>query len=253
MFKTIFAIILVTAPSLVGAWFISTRNNNQLLRKRFVCTSFLFGALAIALVVAINVAMLCAGVSLPFRSQIRIVGVFEQALIEEVSKFLIVLVVSAFSKKFKSVYDYIVLSTSVALGFAALENVVYLIGSKHILNTALTRIAICTIGHAACGIMMGFFYGSFKCGLKNANKFKLCAIAILVLLVPSFAHTIHNYLVSARLMLFAIVYDTIFAVLCAELLRWAMMNKTMNAYIRIWKNQESRMMLNRIMYLTQVN
>ena len=105
--------------------------------------------------------------------------------IEEFSKWLVVIFVAYKSKEFDELYDGIVYSIFVSLGFAALENILYVVQYGY--STALLRAFLSVPGHAAFGFIMGFFVGLAR---KSHNKgYAIYLIFLLLsLAVPSVIH-----------------------------------------------------------------
>ena len=202
---------LAVAPSIVGISVISAQNNNQYLRKRFVGVSLLLGAIAGIATIVVHRFIGNWNVFALFDAQAPVLKIFRNALIEECSKLAVLLLVVALNKKVKNVYDCIVVAASVAFGFAAWENLVYLIGSNNILLTALVRSSMATTIHASCAIWLGFFFGLAKNQIKNSNAFRVCGLASLMMLVPSLVHAIYNCLTSAGLALAAVAWSVVVA------------------------------------------
>ena len=97
------------------------------------------------------------------------------------------------NKNFNHVYDSIVYSTFIAIGFATYDCIIYSfenanIGIQHILSNILTTIPI----HAVLGIFMGYYFALAKKedlnnNKKVANKYKFYSLGI-----PIIFHFIYN-------------------------------------------------------------
>lgn len=79
------------------------------------------------------------------------------ALIEEGGKFLVLSWVAAKYKDFDEPMDGIVYGVAASLGFAALENMLY-VGDGG-MNVALLRMLTAVPGHAMFGVLMGTYFG----------------------------------------------------------------------------------------------
>ena len=106
------------------------------------------------------------------------------ALIEELCKYFITYFVTYKHKEFDEIYDMIVYSAFVSLGFAFLENIcyVYLYGYM----TGLFRAILSVPFHACNGVFMGYYLGLAKSyafynnkSLERKNKIMSLAMAIL--------------------------------------------------------------------------
>lgn len=78
------------------------------------------------------------------------------ALVEEGLKFLILILVTRKNKNFNSLFDGIIYSVFVSLGFAALENVLYVLGNGFV--NAVARAISAVPAHMFFAVIMGCFY-----------------------------------------------------------------------------------------------
>ena len=85
---------------------------------------------------------------------------FKVALVEEFSKFLFVRFVLFRNKNFNEPFDGIVYSVMVSMGFATLENVLYVF--SYGFETGIWRMFTAVPAHATFGVLMGFFLGKAK-------------------------------------------------------------------------------------------
>lgn len=86
---------------------------------------------------------------------------FRVALLEELCKWLMLYLRGYNSKEFDESYDIIVYSVFVSLGFAFLENILFIIFSGRV-ETVLLRAILSVPGHACFGIFMGYFLSISK-------------------------------------------------------------------------------------------
>ena len=116
----------------------------------------------------------------------------EAAFIEELLKLIALNYVSyRFGKYYKTLFDGIIFSVCVALGFAVLENLLYVfIYSSNSVETALLR-AI-TPGHFCFSIFMGLFYSEAKKYQHNYPGIFYRYVS-LSLLVPVLIHGLYDY------------------------------------------------------------
>jgi len=101
---------------------------------------------------------------------------------EETAKLLALWLFVYKNPYFDEHFDGIVYAVSVSLGFAAIENVFYVIGSQDWLSVAIMRALLSVPGHYAFGILMGYYFSRFffvERSLKNGA---------LMLLMPFLAH-----------------------------------------------------------------
>ena len=85
---------------------------------------------------------------------------FAVALIEESSKYVFVRYFALPNKHFNEPYDGIIYSVMVGMGFAAVENIVYVF--QYGLTTGILRAFTAVPAHATFAILMGYFLGKAK-------------------------------------------------------------------------------------------
>ena len=129
------------------------------------------------------------------------------ALVEEAFKFLVLLLVTRKNKNFNSLFDGIVYAVFVSLGFAALENVFYVLEYGWI--NAIMRAIMSVPGHMFFAVLMGYYYSLWhmyekakqqerdlkNAGLinKNAIEFSGKTYLVLSLVMPVLAHGLYDY------------------------------------------------------------
>ena len=112
------------------------------------------------------------------------------ALCEEICKFLFLRFGSWNNPNFGYRFDGILYGVSVAVGFAVLENIMYVMMSG--LETALMRGVLAVPLHAFCGLFMGVFFGAAKkARIDGKSSAKFNALA---LIVPFMIHGIYDTL-----------------------------------------------------------
>ena len=116
-------------------------------------------------------------------------------LIEEFSKWIFVYALEYNDREFNHLYDGIVYATFVSLGFACLENILYVFQSG--IGTAIMRAFISIPGHLCFGVMMGYYLSLAKLAFINKNKKLSKRNLILSILIPTLAHGLFDYLIYA--------------------------------------------------------
>ena len=82
------------------------------------------------------------------------------ALVEEFSKYIVVRLFAQRRSAFNEQFDGIVYAVMVSMGFAALENILYV--SIHGVETGILRAFTAVPAHASFAILMGYFMGKAK-------------------------------------------------------------------------------------------
>lgn len=112
------------------------------------------------------------------------------ALIEEGCKFFFLHLFSYNDKEFDTLFDMIVYSVFVSLGFAAFENVLYVLQGGII--TGIIRAVTAIPLHSCAGVFMGILLGKSKF-LKINNKVGETKNKILAILIPTLMHGIYDF------------------------------------------------------------
>ncbi|MBP5368508.1 MAG: PrsW family intramembrane metalloprotease [Bacteroidales bacterium] len=116
------------------------------------------------------------------------------AAIEEICKWSVVMVYVWKHKDFDDSYDAIVYCVSASLGFAALENIMYVFQNG--LGVALMRAITSVPGHACFGVFMGFFIAKAKYYYSHERIHLYRGHMILALTVPTLVHGEYDYLLT---------------------------------------------------------
>ena len=93
------------------------------------------------------------------------------ALVEEFSKYLIVRYYAQRNKEFDEPFDGIVYAVMVSMGFAALENVMYVF--QFGMSNGIVRAFTAVPAHATFGIIMGYYMGKAKFAATKKDEIKL--------------------------------------------------------------------------------
>ncbi|WP_227395259.1 glutamic-type intramembrane protease PrsW [Jeotgalibacillus aurantiacus] len=109
-------------------------------------------------------------------------------LLEEFFKWFILYFYIIHLIEFDEPYDGIVYGAAVSLGFATLENVLFL--AVFGLETAVGRALLPVSSHALFGVVMGYYIGKAKF-TKEQNKKRLILIS---LILPILLHTLYDYI-----------------------------------------------------------
>jgi len=106
---------------------------------------------------------------------------------EESFKLFAFAMVFVFNKKFNELFDGIVYATFISLGFAAVENVMYVM--EHGNQVGLLRGITAVPAHALFGITMGFYYSSGRFYPSERRKaYPLC------FLMPFLLHGVYDFI-----------------------------------------------------------
>lgn len=114
------------------------------------------------------------------------------ALLEEFFKWFILFFVVYQHGDFDEPYDGIVYGVSVSLGFATVENILYLFADG--VGTAFGRALLPVSSHALFGVIMGYYLGKSKFSINRKIKHTL----FLSFFIPLLLHGFYDYILLAK-------------------------------------------------------
>ncbi|HPW53309.1 MAG TPA: PrsW family glutamic-type intramembrane protease [Erysipelotrichaceae bacterium] len=113
------------------------------------------------------------------------------ALIEEGTKYLFLNLFSWRSKHFNCLYDGLIYSVFVSLGFAISENILY--AYSYGLNTAIVRAFTAVPAHVCFGVVMGAYYAKAKVVANQGKVVSAKAYRTTGLLLAVILHGFYDY------------------------------------------------------------
>lgn len=119
------------------------------------------------------------------------VSFFLAGLLEEFFKWFFLLFVAYRHSHFDHHYDGIIYGGAVSLGFATIENVLFLFNKG--IEIAMLRAVFPVSSHALFGIIMGYYMGKAKFTTVHIRKSLACA-----LIIPVVLHTIYDYIITIQ-------------------------------------------------------
>ena len=156
-------IALAIAPGIAICLFIFSRDIYNREPKINLIVSFIFGAISIVPAFFIETGL--DQNSDNSISGIAIKSFFVIALTEELCKFAALRLYAYRQKSFDEPFDGIVYSVMVSMGFATLENLLYVINSAQFgqaYQVAMLRMFLSVPAHATFGVLMGYHVGRAK-------------------------------------------------------------------------------------------
>lgn len=115
------------------------------------------------------------------------------ALIEEGFKWLVIKFIGFDNNEFDEIYDSIVYSVFVSLGFACVENIMYVF--YYGFGTGIVRALTAIPGHTSFGVIMGYFFSKAKVNQMNHNNGLVTQNLICSLAVPAVIHTLYDAII----------------------------------------------------------
>ena len=117
-------------------------------------------------------------------------------LVEEGLKY-IALATTWKHEAFNFTFDGIVYAVIVSLGFATLENILYVMNYMS-LQVALVRGILSVPLHCTCGVFMGYFYGMARNHNAHGEHSRSVLERLLALIVPLFIHGLYDFALSVE-------------------------------------------------------
>ena len=150
-----------------------------------VFKAFIYGALFVLPVMFIQYVIQVEGMALSVWAD----AFLEKGMIEELVKWGLFLWLIYGHIHFDEPFDGIVYGVSISLGFATLENILYLFTNG--LEYAWGRAMFPVSSHGLFGVIMGFYFGKAKFQTQTNLKFTYLLTA---LFVPIVLHGLFNYI-----------------------------------------------------------
>lgn len=116
------------------------------------------------------------------------------AIIEELSKFIIVNIMCFKNKYFKNPYDAIMYATCISLGFAFIENIMYVM--NYGISVALSRALFSIPSHACFGIVMGYYLGLSRVCRDNKINNDSLVMKYCAFFIPFLFHGFFDFLLN---------------------------------------------------------
>lgn len=114
------------------------------------------------------------------------------ALVEEFCKWVMLYFVGYKSEEFDELYDILVYSIFVSLGFAFFENILYVVGNQT-LSIVLLRAVSAVPGHACDAVFMGYYLNLAKQYYYKDRKDIERKNILLSILIPAILHGIYDF------------------------------------------------------------
>lgn len=192
-----FLLFLSVFPVFLVGFYIYSKDRNKEPLK-IISKLFAGGILSCILTILISSVLYEA---VPFfkleSTELTLVELFVQvfvgvALIEEFFKWIFLYIFAYNDNEFDELYDMVVYGAFVALGFAAIENVMYVLTGG--VEVGFLRAISAVPGHAFYGVFMGYYLGLAKLSIINNREDLRLKNMALSLIVPILLHGIYDYL-----------------------------------------------------------
>ena len=233
-------IILLTAivPIIILVVYIKGKDKNKPEPTGQLVKAFVYGVISAPLSFCVSIPFASIGLY-PAESN-TIMGSIETAFYgaaipEELAKFVMLWLLLRNNKFFDEKMDGIVYAVFVSLGFAALENVLYLFSySDLFLTIGISRAIFAVPGHFCFGILMGYYYSLAKFYPQNKDRNR-----VLILIAPIIVHGMYDtilFMVDATPAISSVLM-IVFLVFCRKM--WKYGSKRIQEHLERDKESEN--------------
>lgn len=166
---------LALAPGAAIVLYIYLRDKHEREPLWLLIVSFLYGGLSTIITLAISFPVnLILFAETDSAIHKFFTAFFKVALIEEFSKFIFVRFVLYYNKNFNEPFDGIVYAIMVGMGFATVENIIYVFQYGY--KTGLLRMFTAVPAHAVFALLMGYFIGKAKFTHRRTTFYSILAL-----------------------------------------------------------------------------
>lgn len=188
-------ILVAVLPAIGLLYFINWKDKYRKEPMGLLWKGFGFGAISALAVSFVGLVLGASGLTIgqgsTFWGHLR-VALFEAAIPEELIKFFFLWLLLRKNRYYDEYFDGIVYAACIGLGFAAVENISYLIENyDEWVTVGIVRALVSVPGHFMFAIMMGYFYAKASFGDQDHKKKNLAlAIVVPILLHAAFDATL---------------------------------------------------------------
>jgi RsiW-degrading membrane proteinase PrsW (M82 family) len=151
---------LALAPGVAIALYIYLKDKHEREPLGLLLMSFFYGVLSIFVTLFISWPLEMLVINKQDAAELFADAFFKVALVEEFSKFIFIRFILFRNKNFNEPFDGIVYATMVGMGFATLENILYVY--QYGMATGILRMFTAVPAHACFAILMGYYLGRAK-------------------------------------------------------------------------------------------
>ena len=180
-------LVLSLAPVLIIAGYIYFRDKYEKEPIKLLLFAMLAGALTVIPILFVEQFLDRFTDSFPGLTSAAWNAFMVAAFSEELFKYIALFLLIWKSPEFNEKFDGIVYAVFISLGFAAVENVMYVLQGG--IETGMMRAFTAVPAHAIFGVTMGFYFGLAKFYEKERNTLKMKALGYPILL-----HGIYDFI-----------------------------------------------------------
>lgn len=191
--------VLAIIPSIIIGILIYKADKVEKEPKKEILKAFFLGCLSIILTLIVSLILKINEIELNNNSitQILIYSFIDIALIEEFSKWLISILFLRKNKNYNYIFDSIVYTVFIALGFATIENILYAVDNDIVV--ILIRAITTVPAHVFFAVSLGYYISKYK------EKPKFTTL-LLSLIVPTLLHGFYDFCLLSENTILYLIY-----------------------------------------------
>jgi len=192
-------LVLASAPVIIILIYVYIRDKYEREPLALLLKTLLAGALTVIPVLLLNSWLEGYKVHFSGLQQVGYIAFVVAAFVEESFKFIALFFIIWRSKEFNEKFDGIVYAVFVSLGFALVENIMYVTSYGE--TTGYMRAITAVPAHALFGVTMGYYFAFAKFGKKRNGYFLMMALFMPVLL-----HGIYDFLLMTQMNIYLLIF-----------------------------------------------
>lgn len=165
---------LALAPGAAIALYIYLKDKHEREPLGLLLLSFFYGALSVIVTLLISMPLEVILINKQSAAELFADAFFKVALVEEFSKFIFIRFILFRNKNFNEPFDGIVYAAMVGMGFATLENILYVY--QYGIPTGIMRMFTAVPAHGCFAILMGYYLGRAKFTHQRKLYYSLLAL-----------------------------------------------------------------------------
>jgi RsiW-degrading membrane proteinase PrsW (M82 family) len=190
----LFALAVAPAVFLIIYFYLQDKYEPEPIKKVFI--SFFLGFVSAIIAVVLEILLESTLLNLFSGIWVHIIKAFiVVGLVEEFSKYFMVMIGPYKSIEFNEIMDGIVYTAAVSLGFATFENIFYVL--KGGFSVGIFRAILSVPAHAFFAAIMGFYIGRAKFAFNKTQKYSFLFLAIFL---SSFFHGLYDYILFVHIL-----------------------------------------------------
>ena len=190
-------IIIAVLPALILLGFIYMRDRKEKTPVKLMVLLLALGAGTIipAVIAEFIGQLIVAQTDTDHQTMLMVLCFLVIGIVEELGKYLVTVCTTWKSREFQHSYDGVIYMVCASLGFAILENILYVASGG--IGTGILRAFTAIPLHCTVGVIMGALYAKGREAAYAGDRAGMVGFMAWAYIVPVFIHGLYDYLVMA--------------------------------------------------------